>query len=129
MSRQREMSLMGQTIRPMQTHPEAIIGQCKTIGAAIGLAMTRGGFDQGGLAERVNCSRGYINLIISGKRPCTERMAGLSQPPDLRAWGALYRKAVADRAITRLDNNGWSKRRASPCPRYRSLICERREAA
>ena len=48
--------------------------------------------------------------------------AGLSQPPDLRAWGSLYRRAVADRVIARLDNDGWSKRRASPCPRYRSLV-------
>lgn len=75
MSPQREISLMGQAIRPMLTRPDAEVRQCKSIGAAIGLAMTRGGFDQGGLAERVNCSRGYINLILSGKRPCTERMA------------------------------------------------------
>lgn len=47
--------------------------------------------------------------------------AGHIQPPDLRSWGALYRKAVNEGVIQRIDNNGWSKRRASPCPRYRSL--------
>lgn len=48
--------------------------------------------------------------------------AGLPQPPDLRAWGGLYRRAVHDRVIEHMDNNGWSRRRASPCPRYRSRL-------
>ena len=48
--------------------------------------------------------------------------AGLRQPPDLRAWGGLYRKAIHERVIAHFDNNGRSKRRASPCPRYRSLV-------
>lgn len=48
--------------------------------------------------------------------------AGLPQPPDLRTWGGLYRRAQRDRLITLLDNNGRSRRRASPCPRYRSLV-------
>lgn len=48
--------------------------------------------------------------------------AGHPQPPDLRAWGGLYRRAQHDRVIEHLDNEGWSERRASPCPRYRSLL-------
>jgi len=48
--------------------------------------------------------------------------AGLLQPPDLRAWGGLYVRAQHEGVIKRLDNDGWSKRRASPCPRYRSLV-------
>ena len=48
--------------------------------------------------------------------------AQLPQPPDLRAWGQLYRAAVANRVMERLDNNGFSRRRSSPCPRYRSLL-------
>ncbi len=48
--------------------------------------------------------------------------AGLPQPRDLRAWGGLYQKARRDRVIALLDNDGRSRRRASPCPRYRSLV-------
>lgn len=47
--------------------------------------------------------------------------AGHPQPKDLRAWGGLYRKAVNDGFIAHLDNNGHSKRRSSPCPRYLSM--------
>lgn len=47
--------------------------------------------------------------------------AGLIQPPDLRSWGNLYRLAVKEKIVRRYDNNGYSKRRASPCPRYFSL--------
>ena len=47
--------------------------------------------------------------------------AGNPLPPDLRAFGALWRKAVAECVVERLDAEGWSKRRASPTYRYRSL--------
>ncbi len=47
---------------------------------------------------------------------------GRPQPPDLRAWGALYRRACRERVIRHVDNNGRSRRRASPCPRYASLV-------
>ncbi|HEY0916519.1 MAG TPA: hypothetical protein VGE22_16720 [Solimonas sp.] len=47
--------------------------------------------------------------------------AGHPQPRELRAWGALYRKAMNDGVLVRLDNNGWSRRRSSPCPRYTSM--------
>lgn len=48
--------------------------------------------------------------------------AALPQPPDLRAWGGVYRRAVVLGLIRHQDNNGWSRRRGSPCPRYQSLI-------
>lgn len=44
--------------------------------------------------------------------------AGHPQPPDLRAWGPLYQVAARRGFIRRVDNNGCSRRRASPCPRY-----------
>jgi hypothetical protein len=47
---------------------------------------------------------------------------GRPQPSDLRHWGGLYRLAVSERVIRRIDNNGWSTRRSSPCPRYESLV-------
>lgn len=47
--------------------------------------------------------------------------AGHLQPPDLRAWGALYRRAQRERVLKHIDNDGWSRRRASPCPRYEAL--------
>lgn len=48
--------------------------------------------------------------------------AGHPQPKELRAWGALYLRAKRDRVIAWLDNDGRSWRRASSCPRYRSLV-------
>jgi hypothetical protein len=48
--------------------------------------------------------------------------AGDPQPPDLRAWGGLYQRARRDRVIRLVDNDGRSRRRASPCPRYSSLV-------
>lgn len=48
--------------------------------------------------------------------------AGNPEPPDLRAFGALWRKAVTDRVVRRLDASGWSKRRASPTYRYESMV-------
>lgn len=53
--------------------------------------------------------------------------AHMPQPPDLRAWGPLYRRAVREGHIIHFDNNGRSRRRASPCPRYWSMVF--REAA
>lgn len=48
--------------------------------------------------------------------------AGMPQPNDLRAWGGLYQRAQRERVIRFVDNNGRSRRRASPCPRYASLV-------
>lgn len=63
------------------------------------------------------------NPIFCGEQVSDAHIeAGLPQPPDLRAWGGLYRRAQRERVIAFVDNNGWSKRRASPCPRYRSLV-------
>jgi hypothetical protein len=63
------------------------------------------------------------NPVFCGEQVSDAHIAaGLSQPPDLRAWGGLYQRAIRERVIEHLDNNGRSKRRASPCPRYRSRI-------
>lgn len=63
------------------------------------------------------------NAIFCGEQVSDAHIAaGLQQPPDLRAWGGLYRRAQHERVIAFVDNNGRSKRRASPCPRYRSLV-------
>lgn len=43
-------------------------------------------------------------------------------PPDRRAWAGLYQRAVRERVMAFLDNNGFSKRRHSPARRYRSLV-------
>ena len=55
--------------------------------------------------------------------------AGNPEPPDLRAFGALWRKAVAEAVVERLDAEGWSKRRASPTYRYASLVCAHANSA
>lgn len=54
--------------------------------------------------------------------------ANKPQPPDLRAWGALYRRAMNEGVISRYDTNGWSKRRSSPTIRYRSNYYRRQAA-
>lgn len=48
--------------------------------------------------------------------------AGHPQPPDLRAWAGLYRRAMRERVLSFLDNDGWSRRRHSPTRRYVSLV-------
>lgn len=48
--------------------------------------------------------------------------AGLPQPKDLRSWGGLYKHAQTERVLAFLDNEGRSRRRASPARRYRSLV-------
>ncbi len=48
--------------------------------------------------------------------------AGLDQPPDLRAWAGLWQRAVRERVVAFVDNNGRSRRRGSECRRYRSLV-------
>ena len=64
--------------------------------------------------------------IFSGEDVSNAHIADkLPQPDDLRWWGPLYRAAVRDGYIAHFDNNGWSNRRSSPCPRYRSLWVQR----
>ena len=46
----------------------------------------------------------------------------LPKPHDKRAFAGLWRKAVSDRVVERLDASGWSKSRCSPTYRYRSLV-------
>lgn len=70
------------------------------------------------------CQYARTHDVFSGEDVSDAHIAaGLPQPQDLRSWGNLYRLAVKERVIQRLDNDGHSKRRASPCPRYRSLAC------
>lgn len=47
---------------------------------------------------------------------------GRPMPPTLRAFGALYQKAQRQGFIV-MDGTGRSRRRASICPRWRSLVC------
>lgn len=52
-----------------------------------------------------------------------------TQPPTDRAWGHIYRKAVQNGVIVQ-DGSGRSTRRhASICPRWRSLIIGQAEVA
>lgn len=68
------------------------------------------------------CAFARQHEVFTGEDVSDAHIAlGRPQPPDLRAWGNLYRKAQRERVIAHLDNNGRSRRRASPCPRYRSL--------
>ena len=53
---------------PIQPPEAGAADMCKTIGSAIERAMVEGRHDQGSLAKRMGVSRGYLNLIISGKR-------------------------------------------------------------
>lgn len=47
---------------------------------------------------------------------------GLTQPPTLRAWGPIYKRAAKQGVIT-IDGAGRSRlRHASICPRWKSLI-------
>jgi len=69
--------------------------------------------------HEVFCGEDVSDAHIAARQP---------QPKELRAWGALYRKAVNDGVIAHLDNNGWSRRRSSPCPRYLSLAFRRMAA-
>ena len=47
---------------------------------------------------------------------------GLIQPPTLRAWGQVYRRAIKSGLIAQ-DGTGRSRRRHySICPRWRSLV-------
>jgi hypothetical protein len=63
------------------------------------------------------------NLPFTGEDVSDAHIAaGHLQPPDLRAWGGLYQRARRERVIEFIDNDGRSRRRASPCPRYRSLV-------
>lgn len=69
------------------------------------------------------CQYARTHSVFSGEDVSDAHIAaGKPQPPDLRAWGNLYRAAVKERVIQRYDNNGWSVRRSSPCPRYQSRV-------
>lgn len=67
------------------------------------------------------CQYARTHDVFSGEDVSDAHIAaGHPQPPDLRAWGSLYRRAQREAVISFLDNNGRSHRRASPCTRYRS---------
>lgn len=88
------------------------------------LALDHAGDDWRVQAYTFLCGYARSHAVFCGEDVSDAHIAAkLPQPPDLRAWGALYRHAVNELVVERLDNNGWSKRRSSPCPRYRSLVC------
>jgi hypothetical protein len=65
----------------------------------------------------------HPNALFTGEDISDAHIAaGEQQPPDLRAWGALYQRARRERVLAVVDNNGRSWRRASPCTRYRSMV-------
>lgn len=49
------------------------------------------------------------------------------QPPTDRAWGSVYRRAIKERIIERAGTGISRRRHASICPKWRSLVCWRRE--
>lgn len=60
--------------------------------------------------------------FISEDVSAASKRAGLVQPPTDRAWGSIYRRA-AKAGVIRQDGTGRSSRRhASICPRWRSLV-------
>jgi hypothetical protein len=50
--------------------------------------------------------------------------AGEPQPPTLRAWGTVYRRAIKDDVIIQTGAGRSRRRHASICPRWGSLICK-----
>lgn len=44
------------------------------------------------------------------------------QPPTLRAWGSVYRRAIKDDVIIQSGTGRSRRRNASICPRWRSLV-------
>lgn len=51
-------------------------------------------------------------------------LAGEPQPPTLRAWGSVYRRAIKDDVIIQNGSGRSRRRNASICPRWRSCICK-----
>ncbi|WLA80343.1 hypothetical protein QIH87_50165 (plasmid) [Bradyrhizobium elkanii] len=54
--------------------------------------------------------------------------AGEPQPPTLRAWGQIYRRAAKNDAILMTGMGRSRRRNASVCPRWSSLIYKGRAA-
>jgi hypothetical protein len=51
--------------------------------------------------------------------------AGEPQPPTLRAWGQVYRRAVKDDVIIQVGAGRSRRRHASICPRWGSCVYRR----
>ena len=54
--------------QPIRPPERGAAMMCKSIGSAIERAMVEGKYTQESLAPRMGISRGYLNLLISGKR-------------------------------------------------------------
>jgi hypothetical protein len=52
------------------------------------------------------------------------RLAGFPQPPTLRAWGSVYRRAIRNDVIVQVGAGRSRLRHASICPRWGSLLCK-----
>lgn len=50
-------------------------------------------------------------------------LAGEPQPPTLRAWGQIYRRALKNDIIIQSGAGRSRRRHASICPRWSSLVC------
>lgn len=50
-------------------------------------------------------------------------LADEPQPPTLRAWGTVYRRAVKNDVIIQIGAGRSRRRHASICPKWGSLIC------
>lgn len=88
------------------------------------LVLVNAGIEWKSQAFTFLCEYARTHAVFSGEDVSdAHAAAGHPQPHDLRAWGALYGAAKRQGVIAPLDNNGWSKRRSSPCTRYRSLTC------
>ena len=55
--------------------------------------------------------------------------AGEPQPPTLRAWGSVYRRAIREDVIIQVGTGRSRRRHASLCPRWGSLLCKARASA
>lgn len=64
----RELPFLGETSPPRRVHEDADVMACTTIGSAIERAMVSAHMTHESLSERMGVSRGYLSLIISGKR-------------------------------------------------------------
>lgn len=54
--------------------------------------------------------------------------AGEPQPPTLRAWGQIYRRAIKNDVIIQVGAGRSRRRNASICPRWGSLLFKGRAA-
>lgn len=66
--KQTALAMLGPTAPSLKTHTGADVASLESIGAALERAMVSARMTHETLASRVGVSRGYLGLLISGKR-------------------------------------------------------------